>query len=144
MGEWCSLCYANRKRRSNYKGHLGYILPRLLTFEGVEMAIKKRDRAVSASGGAIKLAPGQLEKKLAHLWEFLTATTYEDGSPRTLGTVNIFIDEGCVKGFINDRDANQSACVSSGGILGLLEAMNDGLAADSLQWRAKEPMKKRK
>lgn len=108
------------------------------------MALKKRDRAAveaSVSGGP---ALDALAKKVPTLWEFLSLGEYDDGSKRVLGTLIIFVDGALVKGFVNDRDQGLSACVSSGTLLGLLEAVEDGLEGDTLEWRASDNKKRRK
>lgn len=141
---WCGECYSNRKGRGNYKGHRWYRPPILRTFEGIEMALRKRDRA--AVDAAVGAGPSgdALSKKLPFLWEFLTVTEYEDGSKRVLGTLIVFVDGPLVKAFINDRDQGLSACVSSSSLLGVLEATNGGLEADTLEWRAADKGKRRK
>lgn len=142
--EWCGLCYANIKGRSNFKGHRGYRPPLARKFEGIEMALRKRDRASYETEGGEEVAPDALAKKLPSLWEFLTVAKYEDGSKRVLGTLIVFCDAGMVKGFVNDRDAGLSACVTSTGLLALLEAVNDGLEGDTLDWRSSDRSKKKR
>jgi len=130
--------------RANHRGHWGYRKPRVHTFEGIEMALKKRDRAAVEAQSEEGPAADALAKKFPFLWEFLSVGAYEDGSKRVLGTLIVFVDGVLVKAFVNDRDAGLSACVTSTGLLSVLEAVNGGLEADTLEWRSADKGKKRR
>jgi hypothetical protein len=108
------------------------------------MALRKRDAAVASQDGSVLIKAKGLLAKYPALWEWMTLPVYEDGSRRTLPTVNVFIDAGMVKAFANDRDQGLSACLTSDTLEGLLAALDDGLKADTLEWRVSGAPKKRR
>jgi len=69
------------------------------------------------------------------LVEFLSLLAWEDGKPRTPGSVILFSEEGVWKACVNDKDAALVAFVSARSPEGLLCAINDGLASGGLDWR---------
>lgn len=84
-------------------------------------------------------------RALPALWEYLTATRFEDGSVRVCSTLLIFVEDGLWKACLNDRENDRSAWVSAGTWKELLEALERGLASDTAHWRAKPqgPAKKK-
>lgn len=102
------------------------------------MALKRLP--ASPGGGASSPKPAErckLAERFPTCWEFLALLTWEDGQSRVPGTVLLFSDAGTFKACLNDRDASMSAFVSGSTLTGLLEAMEKGLLAGSLDWRAK-------
>lgn len=69
------------------------------------------------------------------LWEFGTSVAYEDGSSRELPTLMFFLYEGRLTAALNDRDNSRTVFVSGSDPIGLLDALERGLADDDLQWR---------
>jgi hypothetical protein len=53
------------------------------------------------------------------------------------GTLLLFVEAGRLKGCLNDRDMARSVFVSAESLEGLLDAMETGLADETLEWRAK-------
>lgn len=72
------------------------------------------------------------------LWEFLTLSAWDDGVPRTTGTLLVFCDAGRLKACLTDRDASESAFVSASSWASLLSLLEGGLQEQSLDWRAKQ------
>lgn len=71
----------------------------------------------------------------AHLFD----ATFEDGSPRATSTLMLLAELGVVKACLNDREEARSAWVSGRTVDEVLEALEAGLAADSVDWRARQP-----
>lgn len=78
------------------------------------------------------------------IWEYLTATKHEDDSTRETTTFLLFFDGGSLKCFINDRDNERTACVSSNTMLDLLLSIEDRLATNTAEWRGVRTSKKGK
>jgi len=76
-------------------------------------------------------------KRYPTLYEYLTVTKYNDGSPRVTATLLLFVDDGALKGCLNDRDNNRSAFISAPSLLSLLEQLDIGLREDALDWKRK-------
>lgn len=71
------------------------------------------------------------------LTEYLFTRQWADGSHRMTSTLSIFTDNGALKLVINDRDNNRSAFISKPTWAEALEALESGLAHDSLDWKSK-------
>jgi len=99
------------------------------------MALKKRDQAVEGPGGDNPVTQCRLAERLPLLIEWLGSARYEDGSIRVLPSMTIFVEPGCLKACLNDRDQSLVAFLSAGSLTGLLDALEAGLAEDSLDWR---------
>jgi hypothetical protein len=79
---------------------------------------------------------GVWEKDYPALVEFLTSSTWPDGSGRTAGTLMIMVEGGLWKAWVHDRDASVAAFVSSGTLMGLLKSVSQGVESGQLDWRA--------
>lgn len=77
-------------------------------------------------------------KKFPALAEFLSLEAWDADTERVRGTVSLFWEEGSFKASVNDRDSDQVAFVSKTTFQGLLEAIEKGLQADSLDWRGQK------
>lgn len=89
----------------------------------------------AAVDGILPLGDEAFTKKYPTLAEFLTRVLWEPGQPREKGSVFVFIEDGMVKACVNDKDSLQVAFVSSVTFAGLWDAIEKGLAKDSLDWR---------
>jgi len=98
----------------------------------------KRPPAPPTSGPPTsKQSYSEWEKLWPNLLAFMQDETYEDGSRRTTGTLLFFFQDATFKACLNDRDCNRSAFLSASGIHEACDALEEGLANDSLDWRAK-------
>jgi hypothetical protein len=70
------------------------------------------------------------------LYAFLFDAKYEDGSSRLQGTISIFVTGYALKIAVNDKDRNIVAFVTAGTWSEALTLVDDGIAADSLEWKA--------
>jgi len=129
------MCICNVKGRSNYKGHRNYRAVPSLPVMGVEMAIKRRDASVQEQGGPKKVPLTAWQKSYPTLWEFLSLTTFEDGSDRKLPTITLFLGPDGLQACLNDRDQGMAAFVTSVTLDGLWTALEEGLKGDKLDWR---------
>jgi hypothetical protein len=93
-----------------------------------------------------QLGSGKDEWSTAYpgLWEMLTAVTGPGGRPRLGATLNLFVFEGQVRGCLKDRDQALTCFLSSATVGGVLEALERGLQADTLAWRAEVEWKGKK
>lgn len=86
---------------------------------------------------ASKVVSDDFSKKHPALWEYLTVDRFDDGTARETATLLLFVEDGLVKGCLNDRAGARSCWVSAtsmGGLLGLLE---EALQSDQAEWRVK-------
>jgi len=71
------------------------------------------------------------------LFEMMTHTTWDDGTPRQTSSLTIFAEDGCWKACLSDRELGTVTFVTSKTVLGLLVALEDGLEECTLDWRQK-------
>src|SRR5215831_13450346 len=112
----CPLCYAGRRGRKYYRGHYGH----------VKSSTSRKERlVVSRHRGPVRDGPpNEIEKfpltewskKHGHIWEFIAAGSYDDGSSRVPGTVLLCVGEGRVRLWLHDRDQELSAWISAGSV----------------------------
>jgi hypothetical protein len=69
------------------------------------------------------------------LHEWLTLTRWEDGSARVPASLTLFFDDGRVKACLSDREQQRVAFVAGWTFSAVLEALEEGLVAHSLDWR---------
>ncbi len=109
------------------------------------MALKKPQG--NGSGGSWSsgtICPGTMLTAFPHVLEFLTLPTWEDGSRRERGTLLLFVDGLAWKGCLKDKNGPRVCFVTSSDLDGLFLAIEDGLKADSLDWRADRPLNGKK
>jgi len=94
--------------------------------------ISQVEERVRARGG---LDPCSLAARYPNLWEHLTALAYPDQTARVPSSVSVFLDAGCLKACLKDKDNGLVAFVTADSLTGLLEALEAGLAEESLDWR---------
>lgn len=78
---------------------------------------------------------GSWGKPYPTILEFLTLTQWEDGTQRATGTLTLMAENGVFKCSLRDRDAGCYCFVSGKSPTTLLEALEKGLAGNSLDWR---------
>jgi hypothetical protein len=76
------------------------------------------------------------EELLPALREFILMDQWPEGDARAPGTVILFQDGGVVKALLNDKAQGRIAVVSARSAFAALEAAEEGLEHDSLDWRA--------
>jgi len=80
----------------------------------------------------------KLSERFPTLVEFLWSDRWADGTARQTGTITLLVDQGMLKASLNDRDTGCGSFVAAKTFTSLLEAIEKGLAASSLEWRAKQ------
>jgi len=74
--------------------------------------------------------------KLPLLSEHMGTTVYDDGSARETSTVSLFVEDGCMRAALNDRDNRRSLYISAEGVEACLKGLEAMLADERAQWRA--------
>lgn len=97
--------------------------------------LKKRDSKAVAVGEKGELAPSKWGALYPSVWEMLVTGEWPDGTPRTLSTLTLFIDEGSVKLCLNDRAQGLTGWASGSSVEEALKALESGLREDTIEWR---------
>lgn len=79
--------------------------------------------------------PCSLGLKYPNLWAFVTAAAFEDGEPRQTGTLLLFLEQGRLKGCLNDRECGEVCFVTGSTLEDLLGRIEAGLGSSDLDWR---------
>jgi hypothetical protein len=134
MGGWCGACYSNTKGRTNVSGHRHYRRPKLEVL--CKMGLKKP----AANGHAKSGMPadswaGSCLEIYATLMEFLSLSSWPDGSARVTGTLQISTGQGRWQGKLKDNE-NKRYCYLTGSTMEqLLTALEDALDQETADWR---------
>lgn len=80
---------------------------------------------------------------LPNLWDHMTAVSYDDGSPREVSTLTVFVEGRIVKVCLNDRAVSRSLFTSGASIKECLESVEKALRSDAgADWRPWKTKKK--
>jgi hypothetical protein len=133
---WCGLCYANRRGRANYPGHVGFVRPVRKVGASLESYLQRRESTSTNADGSYWCAPDVGDRK-SHpaLCEFIAAAVFGDGQPRKAGTLTIFSEDQKVKGCLNDREQGLTLFLAADSLAGLLAAAEKALRSDRADWR---------
>jgi len=150
LGVWrcgvreCVLCYLGRKGRNTYRGHYGYRAPRAKKAWVDMSVIRRRDRRPAVEDLAALQDGGVFGRTYPGLWEMLSAERNEDGSKRLTSTLTLFVDDGGVKAVLNDRDQALTGWACGSSVEAVLESLERGLQADTIEWRVPAGGKRKK
>lgn len=103
--------------------------------EFVSKFIAKSLVKAAAMGKGKPATDPAMEKALPAVHEFLTCLDDGTGKPRETATLNIFVQDGMWKAFLNDRHSGMSLCVSSESFQGVLGALEREIQGESPGWR---------
>lgn len=106
--------------------------------------IRRRDQRPQSTPLSGECKPDGWSLRYPGLWEMLAVSQAPDGATRRLSTLLLFYDDGQVKACLNDRDQGLTAWASADGVEAVLEALERGLQADTLDWRRPAGPSKRK
>lgn len=76
------------------------------------------------------------------LVEYLTVDRWPGGKARVTSTLMLCFAEDRFRACLNDRDGQRSVWVSGATLDACLDALEAGLQADVLEWRAMKPFRK--
>jgi hypothetical protein len=82
--------------------------------------------------------------KYISICEYLTTTSWEDGTPRISSKLSVSVEDGCILIALNDVDLKQSAYTSSTSLQDALKLLEGALKGSSAQWRSWKAGKGRK
>jgi len=135
----CPLCYSNVRGRSNYPGHRGFRVKPPQKEGLLLMALSRPTTPLTEGSSAQALNDPDFRRRLPTLLEYLSQTTWDDGSPRLTSTLLVFIDDGVLKVCLNDRACERALWVASGTFSGALAELDESLANPQAPWRASRP-----
>lgn len=113
----------------------GYPFNALWYREALYMALARRAEAKSSAGVPTPSEETEFVTHFPTVWEYLTETTFTDGSKRLTSSLNIFFQDGVCKVSLRDKEAGEILWVSADGPLGALKVMEGKLVSGEADWR---------
>lgn len=101
----------------------------------VDDLMRKPVKIEGSAGSSDRLRDLELAEKRPMIEEYLTATSYDDDSPRVPSTLTVFVDEGMFKASLNDRDVGRTLFVSGTAFNDVLDVLEALLESDRPPWR---------
>lgn len=105
--------------------------------EGVCEMLKKRAKGKAKPKSTYAFDDPQMQKALPNLYDHLAQLAYEKGEERKTSSLSLFQQDGQLKVFINDKNEEESLCVSGSTWEGLWEALEAALGDEGADWRHK-------
>jgi hypothetical protein len=133
---WCGRCYAGIRGRAVYKGHAGYRPAPVRLWRDEAMALRKPSGGGGGVGHPAVDLSGTWLAPFPHVRDFLCVPVWDDGSPRQVGSITLFCDEGRMKACANDKDAMLMCFVSGESLESVFAALEAVLASGGGDWRA--------
>lgn len=139
----CPLCYANRKMRTQAKGHRYYRAPRIQHVKARDLNVRKPDLANRGVEGAIVCPDGEFASAFPLVCQYLTERRYDDGSEREPSTVTLFFEDQ-PKLSLADKDLKRSAYVTGDDWWACLVSLENKLLNNTVEWRNWKPQGRKK
>lgn len=132
---YCGLCYSGKKGRKSYKGHSCYRPQSRFLRRDLDVALSRPTPAdqlpVSPVGDEGPLSAAVIPT----IRSYLCDDRWADGTPRKPSTLLIFTEDGRWKCCLSDRDLERNAFFTATSLSGLVEAVEQSLASDRVEWR---------
>ncbi len=135
VGPGCPACYANRKGRSNFKGHRGYrpVYHRSFYYGGSQWM--KRPKAVTASKGKWTCGDLSFATKYPSLAAMLCDCWWDDGSPRQCSSLSVRMDATSCFVSLSDHAHQQSAFTQAASLEEALLLLEEAVTNSTIQFR---------
>lgn len=114
--------------------------------QGAQM---KREKSNDRSSSTHLFTDPEFESGFPNLYEHLACRCWDDDvtQPRVTSTLTFFGDAGCLKACLRDRAESRTAWVAGGSLGECLEALEEQLRTNTVQWRTErsehQPIAKR-
>lgn len=99
--------------------------------------LKKPTEGAKTRSGSKMVLDADQKKRWPALTEYMSTTTWPDGTARQTSTLLLIVEEDVAKICLNDRDADRSCWMAGTSFLALLDGLEAALAKDMVEWRAR-------
>ena len=103
--------------------------------EAADLLMKRPEKPTGDRPVGPGVSDPQMQQRCPALWEYLTSTVYDDGSPREPSTLLVFLQDGALKGMLRDKDGDRCLWVAARSLVGLLDALDGQVQDPSADWR---------
>lgn len=104
--------------------------------EVAELMLKRSDVVVPMQGQVRQAVDTVTPERWPVLYHYLTQTTWDDGSPRELASLLVFVDAGTWKAMCKDKDSGRCLWVAAPTFSALWDVMEAALGDPHADWRA--------
>ena len=104
--------------------------------------VSKPTETERSEGASYKVQDPAFEARWPALFEYLTLSSWEDGSPRQTASLSVFCEDGRFKACLNDREGDRMFFVSSAVFEDLLGEVEESCFTGNADWRAMRRRKK--
>lgn len=133
---WCAYCYENVRGRANHRGHRGHRAKPSPYVPAERYTIMKKPEQVRPNPTAGEgWSDTTFASKYPHVTEYLTHTTYDDGSARETSNLSVSCQDGWVGLGLNDKDLKQSTYTRAETLQEALKLLETALKAGTVTWR---------
>jgi len=70
------------------------------------------------------------------LWDHLTQTTWDDGTPRETSSLLLFVQDGMLKAMLRDREAGQCLWTAGVSVATVMFQLDTALSDPNAEWKA--------
>ena len=124
----------------SFTGDASVCLPTMEVLVGNFLSNHRKRTETGRQGKSMR--DDHFQKEWPCLYELMTVTSVGNVE-RLPASLNVFSEDGMFKAFLNDREFEQSVCMSHRTLLGLFEVFEGGLQAGDLPWRSQGSKKRR-
>jgi len=133
----CLSCISCKCVDDTHNHYLQRSKTRVRYFNVWETVMKRPDAGKSEQGVRGLLKDEQSNKNFPTLIQFLNDDTWDDGGTRTPGSLTLFIEDGCWKACLNDRDSQASLYVTGDNVGACMKSLEARLAGTAnAEWRS--------
>lgn len=97
--------------------------------------MKRREATPKGEVATAAVSDPNFEKKFPKVWEYMTRLHFDDGEPRQLSKVSLFVENGKFKAALNDPEERASLYVAADTVDAVLKALEATLASENPEWR---------
>lgn len=97
--------------------------------------IKKAAKKKVVKGVAFAFEDPEMQSELPNLYDHIAQVAYEDGDKRQTSTLSLSQGDKGLKVFINDKNSNESICVTGHSWKDLWESVEAVLGDPDAHWR---------
>jgi len=100
------------------------------------LIMKKPDTSVAFPGGSVGFPDDEFAALYPTVVDYLVSSKYDDGSARSRSSVSLFVEDGCVKLSLNDKDTRRTLYVASQSVDEAFKTLEAALQVDNPPWRS--------
>jgi hypothetical protein len=104
--------------------------------EKKKISYLRKAAAAAGDGGDARLSvPDELDSNYPAISEYMSSLCWPDGSEREVSTLTFVVEDGKLKGCVNDRACKRSLWRSGDTLTEVMDALEEALRSPQAVWR---------